>query len=144
MAENCTLKKEYCYTSYHDFKMEVDQVLCEHSKKIVCDQTDVENVEEKLLCTFSSVAFCIQRPKLVTVTMKKQPCSIGGEDFRERITQVCITDNANGNWSCQHLLDSLSGVVCLDINVTKGLFYKSSVLTKEKKKILGWPSIGKS
>ena len=63
---------------------------------------------------------CSQKPKLVTVTLKKQPC---GKDPRPRITKICITDNKNANYTCKNLLEHTNGsggtITCDENNITK-------------------------
>ena len=109
--------------------MDLDIVVCEKSKKIDCDNTNTEttkntttiqhNKQNEIICQSDTVVMCSQKPKLVTVTLKKQPC---GKDPRPRITKICITDNERANYTCKDLVlahSSGGGVTCDETNITK-------------------------
>ena len=121
MIENCTLQDEYCTSSVANLKMDLDIAVCQKSKVIVCDNnTDVtRNTTQKqeIICQSDSVVTCSQKPKLVTVSVKKQPCG-----NRTRITKICITDNERANYTCKDLVLAHSnggGVTCDETNITK-------------------------
>ena len=121
MIENCTLQDEYCTSSVANLKMDLDIAICQKSKVIVCDNnTDVtRNTTQKqeIICQSDSVVTCSQKPKLVTVSVKKQPCG-----NRTRITKICITDNERANYTCKDLVLAHSnggGVTCDETNITK-------------------------
>ena len=112
--------------------MDLDIVVCEKSKKIDCDNANTEttknttttqhNKQNEIICQSDTVVMCSQKPKLVTVTLKKQPC---GKDPRPRITKICITDNKNANYTCKNLLEHTNGsggggtITCDENNITK-------------------------
>ena len=129
MIENCTLQDEYCTSSVANLKMDLDIAICQKSKVIVCDNnTDVTDQhftrnttrtthKQEIICQSDSVVTCSQKPKLVTVSVKKQPCG-----NRTRITKICITDNERANYTCKDLVLAHSnggGVTCDETNITK-------------------------
>lgn len=111
VTEDCNLQKEYCFTSYQKLKLNTDAVLCQSRKELICNESISENTD--LICESSNTAICIQKPKLVTVTLKKQPC---GTNYRQKITKVCITENDSGDWTCKDLDPRRS---CHDTDVVK-------------------------
>ena len=111
VEEDCTVYDEYCYTTYSNVSINVDTVVCKTANKIECSK-DEENEIPENICHRNSVAICSKTPKLVTVTLKKQPC---GSDFKPTVTKMCVT-HPDGTWACQ---DTMGDHFCFDKNVTK-------------------------
>ena len=134
--------------------MDLDIAVCEKSKVIDCDNntnteettrnttTQYTKQDDEIICQSDTVVMCSQKPKLVTVTIKKQPCS-QGKDLRTRITKICITDNKSANYTCKNLLEhSNGGVTCDENNVTKEIITEAlpdrhSALNFEKRCNIG-------
>lgn len=108
VAEDCSKQEEYCFSSVNNISVPMKTALCQDSFKVECNQTQIR--KEK--CYKNSLAICSERPELVTVTMKKQPC---GKDAKPTISKVCVTF-PQGNWRCHNLTDIS---LCHEKNVTK-------------------------
>ena len=113
VKEDCTVYDEYCYTTFSNVSINVETVVCKSAHKIECsNQDDKENEIAENICHRNSVAICSKTPKLVTVTLKKQPC---GSDMKPTVTKMCVT-HPDGKWACQ---DTMGDHFCFDKNVTK-------------------------
>ena len=111
VEEDCTVYDEYCYTTYSNVSINVDTVVCKTATKVTCSETEENEIKENI-CHRNSVAICSKTPKLVTVTLKKQPC---GSELKPTVTKMCVT-HPDGKWACQ---DTMGQKFCFDRNVTK-------------------------
>ena len=113
IIEDCNEQDEYCFTTTSTIDVPVETVVCQRSTEMNCTSVNHNtiDVESNEICHPNSVGFCSRTPKLVTITMKKQPC---GDDLKMTNSKICIT-YPNGQWSCQNLTNDS----CQDTNVTK-------------------------
>lgn len=118
VIEDCSKQSEYCHTTFDKREIGVETVVCQSPDDLICSDDNYEGedeeIEEKRVCEENVVALCRKKPKLVTVTEKRQAC---GSDSGMKATKICITLES-GEWSCQNLT-STHDKLCDETNVTK-------------------------
>lgn len=108
VVEDCSIQEEYCFSTTTTVSVRIETALCRTKPQLNCSQE-----LESEVCFNKTLAFCSQKPQLVTVTAKKQPC---GAHDKMTTSKICLT-HPDGRWSCQNLTQSLT---CNEeVNVTK-------------------------
>ena len=110
ITEDCSKNEEYCSTTHSRTSIDLETAICRPSHQIDCNETLAQNNSQEK-CFENRIAFCSQKPRIVTVTLKRQPC---GPNAKMKATKMCIT-HADGQWSCQNFTHDN----CQETNVTK-------------------------